>query len=107
MTLQVNNLQTDKEKLESYTKKTLHKFQDKYMVAISHCKAQIAEKNEKIDYLEVRKWLPDAPCVTIFFLSLLLFYITNRGLIDFLQERKHSSSCVTRDELWGDLCVVT
>ncbi|CAN0078951.1 unnamed protein product [Scytosiphon promiscuus] len=49
---QVNNLQTDKEKLESYTKKTLHKFQDKYMVAISHCKAQIAEKNEKIDYLE-------------------------------------------------------
>ncbi|CAN0531348.1 unnamed protein product, partial [Scytosiphon promiscuus] len=51
---QVNNLQTDKEKLESYTKKTLHKFQDKYMVAISHCKAQIAEKNEKIDYLEVR-----------------------------------------------------
>lgn len=50
---QVNNLQTDKEKLESYTKKTLHKFQDKYMVAISHCKAQIAEKNEKIDYLEV------------------------------------------------------
>lgn len=51
--LQVNNLQTDKEKLESYTKKTLHKFQDKYMVAISHCKTQIAEKNEKIDYLEV------------------------------------------------------
>ena len=50
----MNNLQTDKEKLESYTKKTLHKFQDKYMVAISHCKAQIAEKNEKIDYLEVR-----------------------------------------------------
>ncbi len=50
---QVNNLQTDKEKLESYTKKTLHKFQDKYMVAISHCKTQIAEKNEKIDYLEV------------------------------------------------------
>ncbi|CAB1120607.1 unnamed protein product [Ectocarpus sp. CCAP 1310/34] len=49
---QVNNLQTDKEKLESYTKKTLHKFQDKYMVAISHCKAQIAQKNEKIDYLE-------------------------------------------------------
>ncbi|CAN0312776.1 unnamed protein product [Pylaiella littoralis] len=49
---QVNNLQTDKEKLESYTKKTLHKFQDKYMVAISHCKTQIAEKNEKIDYLE-------------------------------------------------------
>lgn len=49
----MNNLQTDKEKLESYTKKTLHKFQDKYMVAISHCKAQIAEKNEKIDYLEV------------------------------------------------------
>ena len=49
----MNNLQTDKEKLESYTKKTLHKFQDKYMVAISHCKAQIAEKNDKIDYLEV------------------------------------------------------
>eukprot|EP00752_Nemacystus_decipiens_P004800 g4368.t1 len=49
---EVNNLQTDKEKLESYTKKTLHKFQDKYMVAISHCKTQIAEKNEKIDYLE-------------------------------------------------------
>lgn len=53
--LQVNNLQTDKEKLESYTKKTLHKFQDKYMVAISHCKQQISEKNEKIDYLEVKR----------------------------------------------------
>ena len=51
----MNNLQTDKEKLESYTKETLHTFQDKYMVAISHCKAQLAEKNEKIDYLEVRE----------------------------------------------------
>lgn len=54
---QVNNLQTNMEKLESYTKKALHKFQNKYLVAISHFKAEIAEKKEKIYYLEVRTYV--------------------------------------------------
>ncbi|CAM9952860.1 unnamed protein product, partial [Discosporangium mesarthrocarpum] len=49
---QVNNLQADKEKLESYTKKTLHKFNDKYTIALKQYKAQIDEKQGKIEHLE-------------------------------------------------------
>lgn len=45
---------SDKDKLEAYTKRTLAKFQDKYLVALQECKAKLKEKQDKIDILESR-----------------------------------------------------
>jgi protein HOOK3 len=45
---------SDKEKLEAYTKRTLAKFQDKYLVALQECKAKLKEKQDKIEILESR-----------------------------------------------------
>mmetsp|Transcript_9908 Transcript_9908/g.14924 ORF Transcript_9908/g.14924 Transcript_9908/m.14924 type:complete len:624 (-) Transcript_9908:99-1970(-) len=47
-------LASDKEKLEAYTKKTLSKFQEKYLVALQECKAKLKEKHDKIEALEMR-----------------------------------------------------
>jgi protein HOOK3 len=47
-------LVSDKEKLEAYTKKTLQKFQEKYLVALQECKAKLKEKHDKIEVLEMR-----------------------------------------------------
>jgi protein HOOK3 len=44
----------DKEKLEIYTKRTLAKFQDKYLIALQECKAKLKEKQDKIEALEQR-----------------------------------------------------
>jgi len=44
----------DKDKLEAYTKRTLAKFQDKYLVALQECKAKLKEKQDKIEALETR-----------------------------------------------------
>ena len=51
---EVAKLVTDKEKLEAYTKKTLQKFQEKYLVALQDCKAKLKEKHDKIEALEMR-----------------------------------------------------
>lgn len=45
---------SDKDKLEAYTKRTLAKFQDKYLVALQECKAKLKEKQDKIEVLESR-----------------------------------------------------
>ena len=50
----MTKLNTDKEKLEAYTKKTLQKFQEKYLVALQDCKAKLKEKHDKIEALEMR-----------------------------------------------------
>jgi len=47
-------IRSDKDKLETYTKKTLAKFQDKYLVALQECKAKLKEKQDKIEALESR-----------------------------------------------------
>lgn len=47
-------ISSDKDKLEAYTKRTLAKFQDKYLVALQECKAKLKEKQDKIDALENR-----------------------------------------------------
>lgn len=51
---EVTKLLGDKEKLEAYTKKTLQKFQEKYLVALQDCKAKLKEKHDKIEALEMR-----------------------------------------------------
>lgn len=51
---EVAKLVQDKEKLEAYTKKTLQKFQEKYLVALQECKAKLKEKHDKIEALEMR-----------------------------------------------------
>ncbi|KAL7468086.1 hypothetical protein ACHAXS_008310 [Conticribra weissflogii] len=51
---EVAKLVSDKEKLEAYTKKTLQKFQEKYLVALQDCKAKLKEKHDKIEALEQR-----------------------------------------------------
>jgi protein HOOK3 len=43
---------SDKDKLETYTKRTLAKFQEKYLVALQECKAKLKEKQDKIEALE-------------------------------------------------------
>ena len=48
----IKKLATDKDRLESYTKKTLAKFQEKYLVALQECKAKLKEKHDKIEELE-------------------------------------------------------
>lgn len=50
----INQLSQDKAKLEAYSKMTLAKFQEKYMVALQECKKQLKEKTEKIEQLEMR-----------------------------------------------------
>jgi len=45
---------SDKDKLEAYTKRTLAKFQEKYLVALQECKAKLKEKQDKIEALENR-----------------------------------------------------
>jgi len=50
----ITKLTTDKDRLEAYTKKTLAKFQEKYLVALQECKAKLKEKHDKIEQLEVR-----------------------------------------------------
>lgn len=52
--MEKEKLARDKEKLESYTKKTLAKFQEKYLVALQECKAKLKEKHDKIEALEMR-----------------------------------------------------
>ena len=52
--VEVAKLVSDKEKLEAYTKKTLQKFQEKYLVALQDCKAKLKEKHDKIEALEMR-----------------------------------------------------
>ena len=47
-------LAADKDKLEAYTKRTLSKFQEKYLVALQECKAKLKEKHDKIEALEMR-----------------------------------------------------
>jgi len=47
-------ISSDKDKLEAYTKRTLAKFQDKYLVALQECKAKLKEKQDKIEVLENR-----------------------------------------------------
>ena len=51
---EIKKLQEDKEKLEHYTKKTLQKFQEKYLVALQDCKSKLKEKADKIETLEMR-----------------------------------------------------
>jgi 6-pyruvoyl-tetrahydropterin synthase len=47
-------ISNDKDKLEAYTKRTLAKFQDKYLVALQECKTKLKEKQDKIEILESR-----------------------------------------------------
>jgi protein HOOK3 len=47
-------ISSDKDKLEAYTKRTLAKFQEKYLVALQECKAKLKEKQDKIEALENR-----------------------------------------------------
>lgn len=54
LTADKDKLGSDKEKLEAYTKKTLAKFQEKYLVALQECKAKLKEKHDKIEALELR-----------------------------------------------------
>ena len=51
---EIKKLQQEKEKLELYTKKTLQKFQEKYLVALHDCKSKLKEKHDKIEALEMR-----------------------------------------------------
>nr|CCA23185.1 hook domaincontaining protein putative [Albugo laibachii Nc14] len=50
----INELNEQRAKLESYTRKTLHAVQTKYMVTVSSHRNQIGEKQEKIEFLEKR-----------------------------------------------------
>jgi len=52
--LELKKLATDKDRLETYTKRTLAKFQEKYLVALQECKAKLKEKHDKIETLEKR-----------------------------------------------------
>lgn len=51
---QNTKIASEKDKLEAYTKRTLAKFQDKYLVALQECKAKLKEKQDKIEALENR-----------------------------------------------------
>jgi len=53
-TSELKKLATDKDRLETYTKRTLAKFQEKYLVALQECKAKLKEKHDKIETLEKR-----------------------------------------------------
>jgi len=49
-----DKLSRDKERLEQYTKRTLARFQEKYLVALQECKLKLKEKHDKIEALEMR-----------------------------------------------------
>jgi len=51
---QIQKLIIDREKLETYTKNTLSKFQEKYLSALQECKTKLKEKHEKILDLELK-----------------------------------------------------
>ena len=51
---EMKKITSEKEKLEAYTKRTLSKFQDKYLVALQECKSKLKEKQDKIEQLEKR-----------------------------------------------------
>ncbi|KAL7574836.1 hypothetical protein ACA910_010674 [Epithemia clementina (nom. ined.)] len=51
---EITKISSDKDKLETYTKRTLAKFQEKYLVALQECKAKLKEKQDKIESLESR-----------------------------------------------------
>lgn len=51
---EIAKISSDKDKLETYTKRTLAKFQEKYLVALQECKAKLKEKQDKIESLESR-----------------------------------------------------
>ena len=51
---EIAKISLDKDKLETYTKRTLAKFQEKYLVALQECKAKLKEKQDKIESLESR-----------------------------------------------------
>lgn len=51
---EISKISSDKDKLETYTKRTLAKFQEKYLVALQECKAKLKEKQDKIESLESR-----------------------------------------------------
>ena len=51
---EIKKLAAGKVKLEEYTKRTLAKFQEKYLVALQDCKAKLKEKHDKIEQLEAR-----------------------------------------------------
>ena len=50
----IKQLSQDKAKFEAYSKQTLVKFKEKYMVALQECKKQLKEKHEKIEQLDMR-----------------------------------------------------
>mmetsp|Transcript_40505 Transcript_40505/g.60026 ORF Transcript_40505/g.60026 Transcript_40505/m.60026 type:complete len:570 (-) Transcript_40505:204-1913(-) len=54
MEAEKGKLAGDKDKLETYTKRTLAKFQEKYLVALQECKSKLKEKQDKIEALENR-----------------------------------------------------
>lgn len=51
---EIAKISSDKDKLETYTKRTLAKFQEKYLVALQECKSKLKEKQDKIESLESR-----------------------------------------------------
>ena len=52
--LKIKQLSRDKLKLEQYSKNTLAKFQEKYLVALQECKKQLKEKHEEREALEMK-----------------------------------------------------
>jgi protein HOOK3 len=52
--LKIKQLSRDKMKLEQYSKNTLAKFQEKYLVALQECKKQLKEKHEEREQLEMK-----------------------------------------------------
>jgi len=52
---QIEKLTSEKAKLELYAKQSLHKFQNKFLVALQNLKQKLKEKQEKIDRLEGEK----------------------------------------------------
>ena len=51
----IEKLTNEKAKLELYAKQSLHKFQNKFLVALQNLKQKLKEKQEKIDRLEGEK----------------------------------------------------
>jgi protein HOOK3 len=50
----IEKVTSDKNKIEQYTKQTLHKFQDKYLIALQDCKQKLKDERAKNDALEAR-----------------------------------------------------
>ncbi|GMI58304.1 hypothetical protein ScalyP_jg8242 [Parmales sp. scaly parma] len=51
----IEKLSADKTKLELYAKQSLHKFQNKFLVALQGLKQKLKEKSERIELLESEK----------------------------------------------------